>query len=335
MNPARSVREFSGTGQAAFEAEVAARSEPLVVRGLMRDWPLVAAAGEDPRAVARHLAQFDRGSKAKVFRADAGQGGRFFYTDAMDGFNFDTVQMPLSALMDMLIAGQDDPAAPTLYAGSASTPEHLPGFAEANPMPLGPGATPRIWIGNATHISTHYDASHNIAVVAMGRRRFTLFPPDQLPNLYVGPLDMTIAGQPVSMVDLRAPDLERFPRFAEAMETAQVAELEPGDAIFIPMLWWHNVVAQDPFNILVNYWYGQPPNGSPFVALVHAMQAIRELPEQDRAAWQIWFDHYVFSKGAPERADHLPPHARGVLGPASPSRTSAIAEYVRRALTPR
>lgn len=335
MDLGRPVKEFGGTGHAAFAEAVAARAEPLVIRGLMRDWPLVAAAGDGPRAVAQHLSQFDRKSQAKVFRADRREGGRFFYTEDMTGFNFDTVQMPLQALVEQLIAAQSDPAAPTLYAGSASTPDHLPGFAEANPMPLAVGATPRIWIGNATHISTHYDASHNIAVVAMGRRRFTLFPPDQLPNLYVGPLDMTIAGQPVSMVDLRAPDLHRFPRFADAAATAQVAELEPGDAIFIPMLWWHNVVAQDPFNILVNYWYGQPPNGSPFVALVHAMQAIRELPESDRAAWRVWFDHYVFADRAPHSADHLPPHARGVLGPASPSRTSALVEYVRRALTPR
>ena len=53
----------------------------------------------------------------------------------------------------------------------------------------------------------------------------------------------TIAGQPISMVDLDDPDFERFPKFREALRHALVAELEPGDAIYIPALWWHGVQA--------------------------------------------------------------------------------------------
>src|SRR3546814_4100254 len=75
-----------------------------------------------------------------------------------------------------------------------------------------PDAVPRVWIGNATHVSTHYDVSSNLACVVAGRRRFTLFPPDQIANLYVGPLDVTMAGQPASMVDLAAPDLTQIGR---------------------------------------------------------------------------------------------------------------------------
>src|SRR5206468_367295 len=82
-------------------------------------------------------------------------------------------------------------------------------------------------------------------------RRFTLFPPEQLQNLYVGPLDFNPAGQAISLVDHAAPDLERFPRYAEALQHAQVAELEAGDAIFIPSMWWHAVEALAPFNALV------------------------------------------------------------------------------------
>lgn len=332
MSSARPVREIRFRSVDDFTGD----SHPLVLRGLAADWPLVAAARGGAQAAADYLAHFDRGSTARVMRADSAEKGRYFYTPDMRGFNFETAQVPLGILMRQLVAWLDEPDAPSLYAGSASTPEHLPGLAEANPMPFAtPGATPRIWIGNASHISAHYDASENIAVVAAGRRRFTLFPPDQTPNLYVGPLDMTIAGQPVSMVDLRAPDLDRFPRFAQALETALVADLEPGDAIYIPTLWWHNVVAETPFNILLNYWYGQPPSGSPFAALVHAMQAVRDLPQDERDAWRVWFDHYVFSPDAAARAEHLPEHARGVLGAASPARTQRIADYVIQALTRR
>ena len=61
-------------------------------------------------------------------------------------------------------------------------------------------ARPRIWLGNRSEVSAHFDLSDNIACVVAGRRRFTLFPPDQVANLYVGPLDHTMAGQPASMV---------------------------------------------------------------------------------------------------------------------------------------
>lgn len=212
-------------------------------------------------------------------------------------------------------------------------PETLPGFDTTNPMPLFARgtATPRAWIGNRSTVATHFDVSDNIAVVVAGRRRFTLFPPEQLPNLYVGPLDHTMAGQPASMVPLDAPDLDRFPRFARALEAAMTAELEPGDAIYIPSLWWHQVEALSPLNMLINYWVEpQAEGGSPFDAMVHSLWAMSALPEPRRAAWRSFFDHYAFR---PDRhpAEHLPPEHRGILSEPTP----ALAERIRNFLIKR
>jgi hypothetical protein len=181
-------------------------------------------------------------------------------------------------------------------------------------------------------VSTHYDVSHNVACVVAGRRRFILFPPQQITNLYVGPLEFTIAGQPVSMVDLDRPDFARFPRFAEALRHALVADLEPGDVIFIPTLWWHNVAAVGPLNVLVNYWWQQAAE-VPFPALVHALMSVRDVPPAEREAWKAWFDYYVFGADASASADHLPQSARGVLGPPSPTRTQLIKDYLLKALS--
>jgi hypothetical protein len=183
-------------------------------------------------------------------------------------------------------------------------------------------------------VSTHFDLSENIAVLVAGRRRFTFFPPEQVANLYVGPFDFTFAGPPVSMVDLRQPDLERFPRFSEAIATAECADLEPGDAVYVPYMWWHHVESLDTFNVLVNYWWeliDRPWQGSPFKALMHAIMSVRDLPERERAIWRTWFDHYVFGAGH-DAVAHLPPQARSVLGEMTPETATAIKQWLMEAL---
>lgn len=326
------VMEIADVTPERFATEIVPACRPVILRGLVAEWPAVQAGRLGPRAMADYIRRFDGGRPAKVFAAAPQIGGRFFYADDHRGFNFKSAQILLPLLLDALVAEAGNPDAASLYAGSASAADHYPGWAEANPLPIAlPDATPRLWIGNASRASTHYDGSNNIAAVVAGSRRFVLFPPEQTANLYVGPLDITIAGQPTSMVDLEAPDLDRYPRFAQAMESMLVAELEPGDALFIPAYWWHDVKAGGPLNVLVNYWWGQA-EVSPFGALMHAVLAVRDLPPAERAAVRSWFDHYVFDEGAAHVADHLPAHARGVLGAPSPERTRSIRGYLMRLL---
>ena len=223
----------------------------------------------------------DRGMLVRVFVGAPEIEGRYFYEPEMRGFNFAVTNTSLMHLLTTLLDIEKRQDGRALYLGSTATAELLPGFAEANPLkPVeAKGADPRIWIGNASRVAPHFDESNNVACVVSGRRRFTLFPPEQIANLYVGPLDQTMAGQPSSMVDLRNPDLERFPRFREAMDAAVVAELEPGDAIFIPSLWWHGVEATGPLNVLVNYWWQSGPMdaGSPMHALGHGLLTIPDV----------------------------------------------------------
>ena len=330
---ARPLAERARVDSATFEAEILNRGEPVVLRAQVSTWPSVAAASGGARSAAQYMEKFDGGVPVQVMAGRPEIQGRFFYDDAVQGFNFNRQMVPLQLLLSELLRFENDPAAPVLYAGSAPTGQLLPGWSEANPLDLTlPGAKARVWIGNATRISTHYDGSANLACVVAGRRRFLLFPPEQLENLYVGPLDHTMAGQPASMVDPDEPDLERYPRFAEAMRHALVADLGPGDAIFIPALWWHNVRSYEPLNILVNYWAEGTEATSPFTAMIHALVAVRDLPPRERAVWRKWFDHYAFDDAADRVADHLPEAARGVLGAASPSRTDRIKQYLLHAL---
>ncbi len=327
------IPERAAVDPETFAREIADAYAPVVLRGQVADWPAVAAGRAGARAIAAYVTSFDRGRPVEAMVGPPDIAGRFFYSDDMRGFNFHREPVPVARLLAELVRLEDMPAPPALYAGAAAADDHLPGWLTANPLPLPtPGATPRIWIGNATRVSTHYDVSSNIACVVAGKRRFTLFPPEQIANLYVGPLEHTMAGQPTSMVDLEAPDFDRYPRFAEALEHALVADLEPGDAIFIPSLWWHNVAATGAVNVLVNYWWGEAAETAAFPALAHALLSIRDVPAPERAAWRGFFDHFVFGDDAAQVADHLPPHSRGVLGPASAARTAMMRGYLLRAL---
>ena len=124
---------------------------------------------------------------------------------------------------------------------------------------LDPAIQPRLWIGNRVTTPAHFDEFHNVACVVCGSRRFTLFPPAQVRNLYIGPLDFAPTGAAISMARLDRPDDPRFPLLRMALAEAQVAELQPGDAIYIPPLWWHHVASLGRLNALVNYWWKPVP----------------------------------------------------------------------------
>ncbi|NJC33381.1 hypothetical protein GGR88_000855 [Sphingomonas jejuensis] len=330
----RMMPEWRGTTRAAFDAEVVAAGRPAVLRGIVSDWPAVAAARRSPQALADYLLRFDRGDPVVAAVGPPDIAGRFFYNDSLDGFNFRRQPARLKDVLGFLVARDGQEGAPALAVQSVPARAHLAGFAEDNPMPLlPPSAEPRLWIGNRVTVAAHYDPSENIACVVAGTRRFTLFPPDQIGNLYMGPMERTPAGTTISLVDFDAPDLQRFPRFAEAMEHALVADLEPGDAIYIPYMWWHHVRSLQSVNMLVNYWWTPPaPAGAhPLDALLHAMLAIRALPERHRQAWRAHFDHYVFGAG-PAAGDHLPDAVRGVLGPLDAQKAEQLAQLIMKGL---
>ena len=304
-------------GGAPLSDEILTSPVPLVLRGLVADWPLVRAARASARHADAYLRRFYRDATVLASHSPPGTGGRIFYNDDLSGFNFSSQMVRFDQVLDALLAHLDAADPPTLYVGSTTVDTCLPGLRADNDVDLGardPLAS--IWIGNRTRIPAHYDVPDNLACVAAGRRRFTLFPPDQLKNLYVGPLDFTPAGQSVSLVHFAQPDFERFPLFAEALRHAQSAELAPGDALFIPSMWWHHVEGLDAFNILINYWWRQSPDwmDTPASTLSLALLTLRDLPPAQRAAWKEIFRHYVFDSDGTEAA-HIPPPARHSLAP--------------------
>jgi hypothetical protein len=244
---------------AATFAAVLAAQRPVVLRGYVDDWPAVAAGRQSPEALSRYLLGFDRGTAADAVLMPPEARGRLFYTPDLQGFNFVRSKRTVAAVIEQVARYSQFPVAPAVAMQSALLAEVLPGFAQQNRARfVDPAAAPRLWLGNEVITPAHFDESHNLACVVSGRRRFTLFAPEQAANLYIGPHDFAPTPTPISLVSFRAPDLTRFPKFAEALRHAMVAELGPGDALYIPSLWWHHVESLGVLNTMVNYWWTAP-----------------------------------------------------------------------------
>lgn len=328
------VAERVAADAAALDALLHGARTPFVIRGLVAEWPMVAAARRSARAVRQYLLERARDVPFAVSIGMPGQDGRLFYDDAM-AMNFSMARGRLTDIFGGIDDNEGRADPPTVYLGSIDVAGHFAGVREENTLDLrARDPLVSLWIGTPTRIAAHNDFPDNLACCVAGRRRFTLFPPEQFRNLYLGPIDNTPAGRAVSMVDLHAPDLARHPRFAEALAQAQVAELEPGDALFIPSMWWHHVEGLAPFNILQNYWWRDTPRflGQPQDALNHAILTIRDLPEADKAIWHALFEHYVFANNT-EATDHIPPGARGVLDPLTAESAGRLRAFLLRTLS--
>jgi hypothetical protein len=285
--------------------------QPALITGLIEQWPCLHAARRSSAALNDYFKALDRGAPVPVKEAPASSEGRFGYQADLREFTFSTRQRPLGETLDRLERGLERPGG-AFIAIQMLPLNLLPGFLPTNPMPLLPGVEPRLWLGGPVRTQLHHDRDHNLACVIAGRRRFVLFPPEQVGNLYVGPIDNP---PPLSVVDVEAPDLERFPKFAQALLHAHCAQLAPGDALFIPRHWWHHVTSCDAYNAMINYWWGAYPAGleNPYDCFLTALLALKDLPVEERIYWQAMFQTYVF-KVQGSALQHIPQDLQGVLG---------------------
>jgi hypothetical protein len=322
-NISKITRELDLTGGKDIPKEITQHNEPIILRGVVKDWNLVRLADRSSHAVIDYLKSIYNGKPSLVNVGHPGIKGRYFYGEDLRSLNYDTVKMQVNEALDLILASEADPSHPSIYLTSNTVGTHFTNLsnelnlnlprAEVTYPTLPPDV--RIWIGTRSIATCHFDALDNVACCVAGRRRFTLFPPSQFENLYFGPLDPTPGGQAISMVDFDNPDYQLYPRFKLAESEGQVAELEPGDGLFIPSMWMHHVEGLNDFNILVNFWWNDAPihTGSAMNVLYHALLSLRDKPAHEKEGWKHIFNYYVF--GEPGRAaEHLPESAQGFLG---------------------
>jgi hypothetical protein len=303
--------------------EVLAGYKPVLLKSLVSHWPLTKKSHASIDQTIDYLLSFYNGRKTLACKGDAKDKGRFFYNDDVSQLNYTSTRLGIDDVLNAIRDGIDNEQSDYYYIPSNPAESHFPGFMQENSIgiPVSDDETnkqsqiiPNLWIGGKTTASCHYDVHKNVACCTTGKRRFTLFPPEQIQNLYPGPFEVTPGGPVISMVNFAEPDFEKHPRFRDALSTALTVELSPGDALFIPPLWWHHVEGLAPFNVLVNYWWDEAPRylGSPMNALHDAMLSIRDRSPLEKQAWKEVFDYYIFSE--PEHSnEHLPEQAKGML----------------------
>jgi len=304
-------------------------NKPFVVRGLVKNWPLVQEGLKSGKAARDYLLSKAQDRAFSVSMGSDEFDGRIFYRNDMS-MNIQMGKAKLPLIFERIDLVENDENPPIIYLSSINIKQFFSGLHEDNHLDIGGRSLMEsIWIGTKSRIAAHNDFPDNLACVAVGRRRFTIFPPEQFRNLYIGPVDNTPAGRSISMVDFHKPDYEKFPKFQTAIENGFSAVLEPGDVIHIPSMWWHHVEGLEPFNVLINYWWRDTPRylGGPQNALNHAMMSIRDLPDEEKAHWRELFEHYVF-ENPPEVTNHIPEHGRGILDPMSPESAGKIRSFL-------
>jgi len=291
------VRRIEGVSADQLSALLRDASEPLVLAGFCAHWPLVELGLQSAQAALDFIAGCSSGEPVAVAALHKEAQGRVFYNADQTGFNYSGGRVSFAEFGQQLLALAAEPDGRCLYMGSTEVSRWFPGLLTQHQLPLSDWQPlTSLWIGNQAQIAAHYDFPHNLACNLVGQREFLLFPPQQVANLYPGPMEFAPGGHDVSMVDFNQPDFARFPKAREALQAAQLARLEPGDLLFIPSMWWHQVTGKAAVNVLLTHWWRDTPGylGRPNNALLAAVLGIRSLPKAQRQAWQALFNYYVF-----------------------------------------
>ncbi|MFC3092770.1 cupin-like domain-containing protein [Alteromonas sediminis] len=337
MTDLRTLPSYADLTPEQFFNEIAPAQKPIVIRGFAKHWPIVQAAKRGEQDFCQYLLQFYNGKKTGMVVAPPAANKRFHYNDDLTGVNFLQGEERIDLFLGRLLELIDRDVYPAISMQNTRLEAVLPGLAQDNPSTYFPDLPPRLWVGNEGIVSAHYDGSDNIACVVAGRRRFLLFPPDQTQNLYPGPINFTPAGAPTTLVDFNQPDHARFPLFKEALKQAYSVELGPGDALFIPMLWWHHIESLEKVNGLMNYWWNgsSAPDAvapSAIDSLNIALLAMRNTSDKQRQAWRHMFNHYVFQQDINPRS-YIPKHQQHILGEIPDDQVAQIQRYFTEKLT--
>jgi len=302
--------------------------QPLILKGFVNHWPMVKKGKESEGSLQHYLLKYAKDSSLIVGQGHSDINGRIFYNQEFTALNCKAYKMTLTGLLEQINSYKNAKNPPLCYMGTTSADKAFSNLRQENDIHIADKSpVMNLWMGNQSTIPAHYDVPNNIACNVFGKRRFTLFPPEELENLYIGPLDFTPAGQSLSLVDFKKPDFNKYPKFRQALKKAQVAELEAGDALFLPSMWWHHVEGLEHYNLLATFWWSSTELATDDAgnALLYSIMAISNLSKDKKDIWLNLFKHYIFDEPS---LDHIPEHAKGILNLQDEKKLRYFKEYL-------
>jgi hypothetical protein len=219
---------------------------PVVLTDVTRDWPAMTRWSPDD------LKQ--RFGQVEVEIQD-GRNANPKYEEARE-LHRHAVNM--SEFVDRVVSGgATNDYYMTANNGTLRRPEFLPLLDDIGTLPpvCRRDLLPRLsnfWFGPAGTVSPlHHDRMMLFHTQVVGRKRWRLISPLETPRVYN-------RNRVYSLVDIDAPDLNRFPKFG-LINTVLDVVVEPGETIFLPLAWWHQVSSLD-VSLSVGYWNIDVPN---------------------------------------------------------------------------
>lgn len=277
--------------EASGELIRAGEKSPEELLGILR-----ARAGERKVAAARIVPE----AGGRLTRADA--------AGAMAAWS--PVGVPLADVIDEMAAPAPDGS--RVLVRGVPVDEVLGEIDALTRISLRPEVPGRLWLGNATGCDLHADQFHTILWPFLGDVQVRLFAPEEMPHLRPGPLDVTHMNAPLALFD---PDAPPDGANEAALERSLLVDLKPGDALFVPVYWWHSFVARERFGFVAHLWSdldARRMKGA-MGAFWMGLLALRELPPAHRAHFERLFDHFVFEKNGPPMP-HLAEAEQGLVG---------------------
>lgn len=238
-----------------FEERYVRRSRPVILRGAIGDWPAMS------RWSTGYFRERFGDREVPVVRV---KNGALY--DPETGVNYE--EMQVGAYVDLLERGQ----ASTVYM-VFRVHEVMPELFDDIVQPIycrdAPWSRSRLWFASPdTKGALHRDLPDNLYAQVTGRKKFLLLDRRSTRLVYRYPLRSGVPNY--SPVDAEAPDLERYPRFREA--SLMSAEVESGDLLYIPSLWWHQARSLD-VSLSINLWWLR----GPMVAVARAAELFMRL----------------------------------------------------------
>src|SRR4051794_13214069 len=124
----RAIAEYPVMDRERFEREIVPKGEPAVLRGLVADWPVAAAARDGDEELAGFLRKAATDEPFEAWFGEPEIEGRFGYLPDFSGFNHERRLATLDQLLELLLRQKGHESPYSMYVGGLPVRRHLPGL---------------------------------------------------------------------------------------------------------------------------------------------------------------------------------------------------------------